>query len=108
RNGRTKVIHATDEHRWFVPSGALRQHRREKFTKDLRPGDRLSHSFPASRVLNPATRPSPFGIARGLVYGDGTRAGDGSIAVLFGEKDGQRAPFCDGSRPWSEGRSTRS
>ena len=61
RNGRTKVIHATDEHRWFVPSGALRQNRREKLTKELRPGDRLSHSFPGSRVLNPATRPSPFG-----------------------------------------------
>ena len=42
RNGRTKVVHATDEHRWFVPSGALRQQRREKLTKDLQPGDRLS------------------------------------------------------------------
>ena len=41
RNGRTKVVHATDEHRWFVPSGKLRQHRREKVTRDLRPGDRF-------------------------------------------------------------------
>ncbi|WP_222268641.1 DNA primase [Modestobacter marinus] len=107
RNGRTKVLHATDEHRWFVPSGALRQQRREKLTKDLRPGDRLSHSFPVSRVLNPATRPSPFGIARGLVYGDGTRAGAGSIAVLYGEKDAELARFFEGCRSWSDERGTR-
>ena len=56
RNGRTKVVHATDEHRWFVPSGALRQQRREKLTKDLKPGDRLSHSFPVS---NPFTTQAP-------------------------------------------------
>src|SRR4051812_4994426 len=107
RNRRTKVLHATDEHRWFVPSGALRQQRREKLTKDLQPGDRLSHSFPAARVLNPATRPSPFGIARGLVYGGGTRSGAGSIAVLYGEKDAQLARYFDGCRSWSEERGTR-
>jgi DNA primase len=107
RNSRTKVIHATDEHRWFVPSGPLRQHRREKFTKDLRPGDRLSHSFPVSRVLNPATLPSPFGIARGLVYGDGTRSGAGSIAVLYGEKDGQLSYLFNGCRSWADERGTR-
>ncbi|HEX2073586.1 MAG TPA: DNA primase [Geodermatophilus sp.] len=105
RNGRTKVIHATDEHRWFVPSGSLRQDRREKLTKDLRPGDRLSHSFPVSRVLNPATRPSPFGIARGLVYGDDHRENAGSVAVLTGEKDAQLVHYFDGCRSWSgEGR----
>ncbi len=97
RNGRTKSLFATDRHRWFVPTGALRQHRREKLTEELRPGDRLSHSFPMSRVLNPATRPSPFGIARGLVYGDGTRAGAGSIAVLYGEKDAELARYFGGA-----------
>ncbi|MCW2619927.1 MAG: dnaG, partial [Modestobacter sp.] len=107
RNGRTKVVHATDEHRWFVPSGSLRQQRREKLTKDLQPGDRLSHSFAMSRVLNPKTLPSPFGIARGLVYGDGTRCGAGSIAVLYGEKDAQLARFFDGCRSWSDERGTR-
>ncbi|TFV66571.1 UNVERIFIED_ORG: DNA primase [Bacillus sp. AZ43] len=101
RNGRTKVIHATDEHRWFVPSGKLRQDRREVLTKDLRPGDRLSASFPMSRVLHPATRPSPFGIARGLVYGDGTRAGAGSVAMLHGEKDAELASYFDGCRSWT-------
>jgi DNA primase len=100
RNGRTKILHATDEHRWFVPSGALRQERRQKLTRELRPGDRLSHSFPMSRVLNPATKPSPFGIARGLVYGDGTRGGAGSIANLFGAKDAQLAHFFEGCRRW--------
>ena len=107
RNGRVKELYATDEHRWLVPSGALRQNRREKLTKDLVPGDRLSHSFPATRVLNPASRPSPFGIARGLVYGDGTRAGAGSIAVLYGEKDAELAPYFDGCRSWSDERGTR-
>ncbi|MGY1813619.1 DNA primase [Blastococcus sp. SYSU D00820] len=101
RNGRTKVLHATDEHRWFVPSGKLRQERREKLTKDLRPGDQLSPSFPMSRVLNPATQPSPFGIARGVVFGDGTRAGAGSIANLFGAKDAELARYFDGCRSWT-------
>ncbi|WP_100499111.1 DNA primase [Geodermatophilus chilensis] len=50
RNGRTKVLHATDEHRWFVPSGKLRQDRREKLTRDLRPGDVLVSTFPRERV----------------------------------------------------------
>ena len=50
RNGRTKVLHATDEHRWFVPSGKLRQNRREKLTKHLRPGDQLCSAFPRERV----------------------------------------------------------
>ena len=51
RNGRTKVLHATDEHRWFVPSGASGQHRRERLTKDLRPGDRLWRSSDRVREL---------------------------------------------------------
>src|SRR3954465_5275217 len=93
RNGRTKVIHATDEHRWFVSSGKTRTDRREVITRDLRPGARLATSFPRPRVLHPATRPSPFGVARGLVYGDGTGAGAGSIANLFGAKDAQLAHY---------------
>src|SRR3712207_1908826 len=107
RNSRTKVLHATDQHRWFVPSGKLRQDRREKLTRDLRPGDALSPSFPVSRVLHPATIPSPFGIARGLVFGDGTRAGAGSIAVLHGEKDAQLAKYFAGCREWSGDGRTR-
>src|SRR5829696_1101477 len=100
RNGRTKVLHATDEHRWFVPAGRLRQDRREVLTKDLRVGYQLSPSFPMSRVLHPATRPSPFGIARGIVYGDGTRGGAGSIANLFGAEDAQLAQYFEGCRSW--------
>jgi len=100
RNGRTKELFATDEHRWFVPSGRLRQDRREVLTKDLQVGYQLSPSFPMSRVLNPATKPSPFGIARGIVYGDGTRGGAGSVANLFGAKDAQLAHYFDGCRRW--------
>ncbi|MGY1806231.1 DNA primase [Blastococcus sp. SYSU D00669] len=100
RNGRTKELYATDEHRWFVPSGPLRENRREILTKDLRPGDRLSSSFPMSRVLHPQFRPSPFGVARGIVYADGTRGGQGSIANLFGPKDAQLAHYFNGCRSW--------
>src|SRR4051795_11337166 len=72
RNGRLKVIHATDEHRWFVPSGALRQQRREKLTKELRPGDRLCSSFAPDRAL--ATVGAAVSDARPVrvrVHGDG-------------------------------------
>ena len=100
RNGRTKVIHATDEHRWFVSSGKTRTDRREVFTRNLKPGARLATCFPRPRVLHPATRPSPFGIARGLVYGDGTRAGAGSVANLFGAKDAEFARYFEGCREW--------
>ena len=51
RNGREKELFATDEHRWFVPSGRLRQDRREKLTKDLRPGDQLSPSLDRKSVV---------------------------------------------------------
>ncbi len=52
RNGRIKVLHATDEHRWFVSSGRTRTERREVLTKDLKPGARLATCFPRSRVLH--------------------------------------------------------
>jgi DNA primase len=107
RNGRIKELYATDEHRWFVPPGRLRQHRREVLTKDLMPGDRLSHSFPMSKVLNPATKPSPFGMARGFVFGDGHRENAGSVAVLVGEKDAQLAYLFHGHRSWRDHRGTR-
>src|SRR3954453_11509145 len=42
RNGRKKVVHATDEHRWFVPSAGSR---RETLTKHLKPGEQLVSSY---------------------------------------------------------------
>lgn len=87
RNGQTKEIHATDEHRWFVRSGAGRRTMREVLTRDLRTGQSLQSTFPIRRVHS--TTPSPFGIAHGIVYGDGTVLGDGTTAYLFQGKDAQ-------------------
>ena len=92
RNGRTKDLFATDEHRWFVTAGAQHVSRKERLTKDLRPGDRLISSYPQNRVKHNVT-PSPFGIARGFTYGDGTRVRAGSCANFCGAKD-------DAMRKW--------
>jgi DNA primase len=85
RNRQRKEIHATDEHRWFVRSGKQQQSRREVLTKDLKRGDRLVSQFGRTRIER--TTPSPFGIAHGFTYGDGTRSGSGSMALLCPPKD---------------------
>jgi len=85
RNRQRKELFATDGHRWFVPSGEDRSKRREVLTADLKAGDRLVSKFPRSRIQR--TTPSPFGIAHGFTYGDGTRSGTGSMALLCPPKD---------------------
>jgi DNA primase len=85
RNGISKQIFATAEHRWFVRSGRMQTSSREVITKDLRPGHRLVSRFPRTRVKQ--TTLSPFGIAHGLTFGDGTRNGTGSMAQLDAVKD---------------------
>ncbi len=80
RNGVSKHIYATAEHRWFVRSGRMQTSSREVITSDLRPGHRLVSKFPRTRVK--PTTPSPFGIAHGVTFGDGTRSGTGSMAQL--------------------------
>ena len=85
RNRQVKQIYATDEHRWFVRSGKNQRSRAEKVTRTLKKGDRLVPVFPRSRIGR--TTPSPFGIAHGFTYGDGTRSGTGSMALLCPPKD---------------------
>ncbi len=85
RNRQRKELYATDEHRWFVKSGRNQKKRREVLTTDLKAGDRLAMTFPRSRVQR--TTPSPFGIAHGFTYGDGTRSGTGSMALVCPPKD---------------------
>jgi DNA primase len=74
RNGQKKVIRTTTNHRWFIRSRSRGAEKRvQRTTAELKPGDRLAHVFP--RALNTrdgghALRPSPFGIARGIVFGD--------------------------------------
>ena len=85
RNRQSKVIHATDGHRWFVRSGKRGYKRREVLTTDLSEGSRLAYVYPGSRIRR--TTPSPFGIAHGFTFGDGTLNGSGSMALLAAPKD---------------------
>ena len=87
RNGISKHIYTTAEHRWFVRSGKTLKSSREVITRDLRPGHRLVSKFPRTTVRQ--TTPSPFGIAHGLTFGDGTRSGTGSMAQLNAVKDAE-------------------
>jgi DNA primase len=87
RNGVSKQIYATPEHRWFVRSGRMLTSSREVTTRELRPGHRLVSKYPRTRVKN--TTPSPFGIAHGLTFGDGTRNGTGAMAQLDAIKDAE-------------------
>jgi DNA primase len=86
-NGVSKEIYATPEHRWFVRSGRTLTSSREVTTRELRPGHRLVSRYPRTRVKN--TTPSPFGIAHGLTFGDGTRSGTGAMAQLDAIKDAE-------------------
>lgn len=87
RGGQRKAIRATPEHRWFVRDTG-RGTKREVLTRDLRPGHSLAWSFPQNRVVR-GVEPSPFGIARGITYGDGSRFAKGACVDLHGEKDAQ-------------------
>ncbi len=80
RNRQRKDIFATDGHRWFIRSGAGGRSQKEVLTSDLKAGDRLVPKFPRSRIRR--SRPSPFGIARGFTFGDGTRTYRGSRALV--------------------------
>ncbi|HYI60773.1 MAG TPA: DNA primase [Acidimicrobiales bacterium] len=86
RNRQVKVLHATPEHRWFV-RGSRRQ-RHERTTAELRSGDGLTWTFPPNRARL-IKGLSPFGIAHGITYGDGSRFGPGVALDLHGEKDRQ-------------------
>ena len=100
RNKRTKVIHATADHRWWVrpqdTKGANNNQRRVVVTRDLQPEHRLAWALPKSRLAS--VTPSPFGVAHGLVYGDGTKVAHGSRITLWGEKDEQMLRYFSVSR----------
>ena len=66
RNRVDRTIVATEGHRWFVRRGKRWV---EQTTAQLRPGDRMkSVRPPRSGTL----RPSPWAVAAGFVFGDGT------------------------------------
>jgi DNA primase len=85
RNRQVKEVFATDEHRWFVRTGGASRKRPEVLTQDLKPGHRLAYTYP--RNLTARTTLSPFGVAHGFTYGDGTLNGTGAMALLCPPKD---------------------
>ena len=64
----------TAHHRTFP--GVIGNGLEFSLTTALKAGDRLTPKFPGTRIAK--TTPSPFGIAHGFTYGDGTRSGTGS------------------------------
>lgn len=91
RNSVKKTIRTTAEHRWFLHKQGI-QRETEVVTTGLKRGDTLASCFTPSLAACVAggqrMAPSPFGIARGFVYGDGTRVpgSAGSLAYTFPEK----------------------
>jgi LAGLIDADG-like domain len=85
RGGARKVVRATGPHRWFAQrksstydNGRSRYLVRtdERTTVELRPGDRLAGCLPPP--MPPRIAPTPYGIAHGAVFGDGTLQPSGS------------------------------
>ena len=104
RSGRsTKVIHATDNHRWYVRDGKRHKGNSrtlEVTTTELQGGMSIPTAFHRRVVAKGQSEttgvtPSPFGILHGFVFGDGCApAGRGhgevpGFVVLYGEKDAQ-------------------
>ncbi len=85
RNRQRKEIFATPEHRWFLRAGEGRTVRTEVTSQELSAGDRLWYTYPRSGIRR--TTPSPFGIAHGFTFGDGTRGQNGARALLCPPKD---------------------
>lgn len=98
RNGRDREFFATPEHRWFVGVG-----RKEVSTKELKPKMRLVPSY--GRNLVHFTNPSPFGIAHGITFGDGTRntSGGGCHVDLYGKKDAHLLKYFSGCTTYTYG-----
>jgi DNA primase len=90
RNGVQRVIRATPEHRWWVSSDSGRARLTVRTTAELRAGDMLPTILLRDNVRQ--STPSPFGVAHGIVFGDGSRANlrgasNGAYIDLWGEKD---------------------
>lgn len=62
-----KEIYCTEDHKWFIHSPKTSARKIVK-TIDLKIGDKLSNQFGKSFR---SIKPSPFGIAHGIVFGDG-------------------------------------
>jgi hypothetical protein len=95
RNKVVRQFYATANHRWLRKARGRRADGSrvalvEATTEALRPGDRLPSVW-KRRV--PAWDPSPIGIARGFVYGDGTLGPSSAVAVFCCPKDEPLLPY---------------
>lgn len=97
RMGAKKTVYATPGHRWFKLANPSANHGKVEFTTaELAPGDYLTSTFGRGPQAM-----SPFGVARGYVYGDGHRESrhlrSSGCAVNVHRKD------WDGILPYFEG-----
>lgn len=85
RYGVRKIIRTTAGHRWFVRTHHCSERAVECVTRDLCVGNRLKGRY---GTFQANVRPSPFGIAHGVVFGDGTRPKTQQPATLdlYGHK----------------------
>ena len=97
RNGIEKTIRTTAEHRWLIDRKAFRY---EFETQLLRSGMTLAAVFPKMKPATSKLGLSPFGIARGITFGDGHMQGKGSVANLCGSKDAQLRQWFPLSKVW--------
>ena len=96
RNQQIKEVFATADHRWYVNKRSDRNSdKRIVGTKDLNNGDRLPVAFP--RPTAKVVKASTFGVAHGVVYGDGTQTAHGSSVKLWGDKDAQLLQYFNDS-----------
>jgi intein/homing endonuclease len=96
RQGVKKTLFVTGDHRWFCRDRRNANRNRgflEFRTSELRPGvHHLQYIFGqgVKRV-----KPSPFGVAHGFTFGDGTcqRNRNAGAVYMFGEKDAALKPY---------------
>eukprot|EP00761_Pharyngomonas_kirbyi_P004222 gb/GECH01004226.1/.p1 GENE.gb/GECH01004226.1/~~gb/GECH01004226.1/.p1 ORF type:complete len:1717 (+),score=253.33 gb/GECH01004226.1/:1-5151(+) len=82
RQGFKRVIHATGDHIWFIQDRCSDNHRWQECPTDkLEPGTYLQPSF--SSGIQDSARPSPEGIAHGMVFGGGNIAIDSDNTHLY-------------------------
>lgn len=96
RNKQTKIIHATQDHRWFARWSDTKSRAKEIHTEHLQPGMVLSSQMP--RRAGRGTTPSPFGIAAGATFGDGSRTRWSAHLNLHGKKDAELRSYFAASR----------
>lgn len=98
RQGVLKTIHATKNHKWFARDARERYRGRgyqEFETHELRPNKHHLQATYGQSYKNLIT-PSPFGIAHGFTFGDGSNSKNPRSTngvSLFGEKDSSLMPY---------------